>query len=1498
MTHNKFNNELQHFSIRKLTVGAASVLIGVSFLAGAKTSTVHADTVDDGAKQKAVQSDDSADKEVAVQAASQTQNSAAKSAQEGSSQVSNQDAKQNSTAMQTAQTTDKSANANAVSEKQAPMQKQDVNTSNADTLAKVANVSSSPEIRTNVKVQNVQAESPANGGTQAGSTTDPSQVVDHTEHMTDKHGNAYDIIYYKDGHVAIGAQHLNPNDKDNDTNLEGDVTANTMNKGINYVTDDKNWTDANPNRNGIVGTTTVQGKADSTTNVKLTDIPDGWVTVGDDATKIAAGKFNDDQPTMDASFKMDGDTVDPTDVHIIPGITHLGLGQGMNEGDLLPHTTTKHVPAGVQDDNLNQTINRVITINIPATHNANGDVVPASTKTITQTEHWYRTADINDVTGQVTYGEWQKKDGDMPAIGIDDPNHPEFKNIPGYTVNINNIPSSEPTSTDIGSSQSPKATWQDDSHGVNITYTAEKHNIVFILHDDDPNAKDVPNMPASHDYQTNSTTGQNVNTDAVINTGITLPANADLIGFTTDQDSTMHAIASIPTTYIVRSDSPAKIIYHFKHHVDSDQTDQDKNKQGVKQSDYEETVTRTITINQPTGTVDSNGTIETKTTTIPQQVKLTRTFDYDNFLHKAVNWSAWSKGTFEAQNITVPDGYSVTVQDKNGSPVALGDGKTAGTKVIPAAEAADGYVDPGLHADFTVGDGQYTIQYKDDKGSVVGTATITGKVDQTKSIPTKSLAGSQDGAVGATTTVPNSIPAGYTLVSGEKIPASVKLVPKDKDTSPIVINVVANHLGFDKDHPIQPGTTTPTGQQINNGQGVTDLTRDIHRVVNIQNPNYYDDQGNLQKGKLDHHDDDISYTRSGWVDEVTGDVHYNDWTPVNPAKTSFGNITVPQIDGYKASQDVVPSEDMDPTKLTDATAKKNKNDEITNWANNHNTPIDITYTANTVSQTINFVDNAGNVIYAWSHSGNTNTKVDLTKDSYNETTKLPTDPTNALDGWKLSDGQSVPSSIIMRAKDANQKIQVEHIMVTVSHKNPVTTAMTIPGTTTKKYPSGLTQDDLNHTAHREITVNFPASFHIPKEFADKYGINDTNHTITQTINFSRNATVDAVTGIVTYDGNLEGHWSANADDPNADHSGNFQQVTIPRIPGYTLHISIAKASGVNGASNNDPNRMFGDQKVTVSFVRAAAPNTNESTSKNAPIVPSSSAQTGSQNASKSQSGASNSAASKPNDSKTNQGQNRSQTGKIADQSSQSQNGAMSFDNDSKTAETGKTTSQSQDGQAKQDQTKTNDTQQAVVPSTPAIHQVYSANGEPEMTSSNPAIQADIDHTSYEEMTPVASTNAATQNSNAASVQNTGAAIQNSNDASAKNTKSDKSAKTKSVDDTTAISRKAKHSNASRSIASPAKTTSAVSGSNATVPVMQEAVSYEPSADGSGEVVKTIAPMATQTPTSSVAADGSSSQAVLPQTGTSKNAAALAALGIAASGLALFGLAGARKRKEN
>lgn len=45
----KDTEKLQHFSIRKLSIGAASVLIGIAFLGSANISEVHADSVSENA---------------------------------------------------------------------------------------------------------------------------------------------------------------------------------------------------------------------------------------------------------------------------------------------------------------------------------------------------------------------------------------------------------------------------------------------------------------------------------------------------------------------------------------------------------------------------------------------------------------------------------------------------------------------------------------------------------------------------------------------------------------------------------------------------------------------------------------------------------------------------------------------------------------------------------------------------------------------------------------------------------------------------------------------------------------------------------------------------------------------------------------------------------------------------------------------------------------------------------------------------------------------------------------------------------------------------------------------------------------------------------------------------------------------------------------------------------------------------------------------------------
>lgn len=102
-----------------------------------------------------------------------------------------------------------------------------------------------------------------------------------------------------------------------------------------------------------------------------------------------------------------------------------------------------------------------------------------------------------------------------------------------------------------------------------------------------------------------------------------------------------------------------------------------------------------------------------------------------------------------------------------------------------------------------------------------------------------------------------------------------------------------------------------------------------------------------------------------------------------------------------------------------------------------------------------------------------------------------------------------------------------HAKTIVTPDNPKTPADVLPDNPGKNYPSGVAKDDLNKTVTRTINIKTP---------------DGKTQTITQKAEFTRSATVDEVTGEVTY-----GPWSKNVVLGSAD---------VPNIPGYTPSTSV------------------------------------------------------------------------------------------------------------------------------------------------------------------------------------------------------------------------------------------------------------------------------------------------------------------------------------------------------
>ncbi|MFR0610825.1 peptidase, partial [Limosilactobacillus mucosae] len=133
------------------------------------------------------------------------------------------------------------------------------------------------------------------------------------------------------------------------------------------------------------------------------------------------------------------------------------------------------------------------------------------------------------------------------------------------------------------------------------------------------------------------------------------------------------------------------------------------------------------------------------------------------------------------------------------------------------------------------------------------------------------------------------------------------------------------------------------------------------------------------------------------VDMVDGSVKYGDWSTAQwPA------YFAPTVDGYTPSQKTIEAK------------------TVTNGDQNDNVTID--YTADKQTAKIVYTDADDNPVKTDMVNGVTDQTVDV-----NST--VPT-------GWKLVDGQTIPTTIKLGANTPDTVVKVEHDHVSVSHDNP------------------------------------------------------------------------------------------------------------------------------------------------------------------------------------------------------------------------------------------------------------------------------------------------------------------------------------------------------------------------------------------------------------------------------------------------------------------------------
>ena len=239
---------------------------------------------------------------------------------------------------------------------------------------------------------------------------------------------------------------------------------------------------------------------------------------------------------------------------------------------------------------------------------------------------------------------------------------------------------------------------------------------------------------------------------------------------------------------------------------------------------------------------------------------------------------------------------------------------------------------------------------------------------------------------------------------------------------------------------------------------------------------------------------------------MTGKVNYGKWTTA-----TWQAIPVPTINGYTPSATV-------PKVIVTGDTK----DQTVN----------VTYNANKQTGQIVYVDKGGQTIPSTPLTGKTGETVKV----------VPQIP----GGYKIVPGQQIPTTVTATAEGIpTVTVQVEHAMTTVQPTDPKTPADTLPDNPGKKYPSGVAKDDLNKTVTRTINVQKPDGTVITK---------------VQTSQSTRTATVDEVTGEVTYR-----QWQ----------NGEWQSYTTPTIAGYTP--TQAAVPAVVADANN------GDQTIEIRY---------------------------------------------------------------------------------------------------------------------------------------------------------------------------------------------------------------------------------------------------------------------------------------------------------------------------
>lgn len=787
----------------------------------------------------------------------------------------------------------------------------------------------------------------------------------------------------------------------------------------------------------------------------------------------------------------------------------------------------------ITDQDVKKDLTRTVTINKPK---ADGNTVVGKNgqqqidldpETKSSTVSYHRTTTVDDVTGKVIgHGDWTLVDSKK--------NQFDGVNVPvvdGYTAHITDgnghtlssiAPEDAPIANDaIEHYQSPK---------IVINYTANGQSVKYIFKDGNSDVLDGT---------VSGVTGQTVDSKTAL---------ASVIKQLTDKGYDMSKVTIDP--YKFKAQNGDITINLADNHgiikgVDPNPGGQDPTKPGdetkipkdlkdtdghkVTLKDTRKEITRTITASEPTG--DNENARSDKD--LSQHGVVTRTFDYDPVTKTITKWNEWRPVSWDA--VKAPDhaGYTPTITD--------GEGHTL-TSIDKVTVSDPSYKDPKIVITYKANSQSRNYVFKDG-GKIVDQQAVKGVTDQTVD-PSTQLGDVMNYLEGE----------GYDL-SKIKLGGNYKF--KASGNTDNIIDLSGAH-GF-KD--VKPGDTIPDGVTDPNKSGSdkhvanSDVTETVTRHITFLDPTHE----NSTSTKERHADQTVTLKRGFTYDDVTKQVtKYGDWTTQTvPA------VEVPKVAGYNATVTGVTLQDG---KIPADTLRDGYTDP----------KIKVTYTATDSTQTIHYVDENGHEL---SPTDNKDQNGNVIK---NSTVTVKTDEVGNVQvpkGWKLVDDHDKTTKVAYGSdgKIPVKNVEITHATITVTpdkpHKKGEPIDPKVP--TGSKYGAGLTSDDLNNVAYREIHFKLPASTKA-EDYAKRLKANGlssakvegTNSVVVhQEVAYKRTAIVDAITGEVKgYNPagvNNQG-WVPNTDKfvdaTIKDGHAVFNKVLIPQIAGYTAHIDDTKVT--------------------------------------------------------------------------------------------------------------------------------------------------------------------------------------------------------------------------------------------------------------------------------------------------------------------------------------------------